>query len=93
MIIFYVFYLLRVIYQFFTDGIQDQPMLDLLEELADFGAVGSRAVNQQCLSGSGIYNSDDEEAGPELEKEEAELSIIMSQRWDNEIPEHSARRR
>lgn len=75
------------------DGIQDQPMLDLLEELADFGAERSRAVSQQCLSGSGIYNSDDEEAGPELEKEEAELSIIMSQRWDSEIPEHSARQR
>ncbi|XP_056619644.1 DNA polymerase zeta catalytic subunit [Triplophysa dalaica] len=70
------------------DGIQDQPMLDLLEELSDFGAV-----NQQCMSGSGICNSDDEEAGPELEKEEAELSIIMSQRWDNEIKEHSARQR
>lgn len=81
-------YLLHVIYHIFTDGIQDQPMLDLLEELADFGAV-----NQQCLSGSGMCNSDDEEAGPELEKEEAELSIIMSQRWDNEIKEHSVRQR
>uniref|UniRef100_A0A672LSB2 DNA polymerase zeta catalytic subunit n=1 Tax=Sinocyclocheilus grahami TaxID=75366 RepID=A0A672LSB2_SINGR len=52
----------------------------------------SKAVSQQ-LSGiaSCIYNSDDEEAGPELEKEESELSRIMSQRWDCDMPGHSAR--
>ncbi|XP_051510617.1 DNA polymerase zeta catalytic subunit-like isoform X2 [Myxocyprinus asiaticus] len=79
------------------DNSQDQAMVDLLEALADdgFRADRSRAVSQQRLSGSAscIYNSDDEEAGPELEKEEAELSIIMSQRWDNDMPEHSPRRR
>lgn len=79
------------------DNSQDQPMLDLLEALADdgLGAERSRAVSQQLLSGNSgcFYNSDDEEAGPELEKEESELSVIMSQRWDSDIPQHSARRR
>lgn len=40
----------------------------------------SVARNYRC-------NSDEEEAGPELEKEDAELSFLMSQRWDNEPPE------
>ncbi|XP_051951209.1 DNA polymerase zeta catalytic subunit [Xyrauchen texanus] len=79
------------------DNSQDQAMVDLLEALADegFRADRSRAASQQQLSGSASwnYNSDDEEAGPELEKEEAELSIIMSQRWDNDMPEHSTRQR
>uniref|UniRef100_A0A9J7X600 DNA polymerase zeta catalytic subunit n=1 Tax=Cyprinus carpio carpio TaxID=630221 RepID=A0A9J7X600_CYPCA len=68
-----------------TDSSQDQAMVDLFEALADdgFRADRSRAVSQQ-LSGiaSCVCNSDDEEAGPELEKEESELSRIMSQRWD-----------
>uniref|UniRef100_A0A671NP62 DNA polymerase zeta catalytic subunit n=1 Tax=Sinocyclocheilus anshuiensis TaxID=1608454 RepID=A0A671NP62_9TELE len=67
------------------DSSQDQAMVDLFEALADdgFRADRSRAVSQQ-LSGisSCVCNSDDEEAGPELEKEESELSRIMSQRWD-----------
>lgn len=79
-----------------TDSSQDQAMVDLLEALADdgFRADRSRAVSQQ-LSGiaSCIYNSDDEEAGPELEKEESELSRIMSQRWDCDMPGPSARQR
>uniref|UniRef100_A0A672LUH0 DNA polymerase zeta catalytic subunit n=1 Tax=Sinocyclocheilus grahami TaxID=75366 RepID=A0A672LUH0_SINGR len=73
---------------------QDQAMVDVFEALADdgFRAGRSKAVSQQ-LSGiaSCIYNSDDEEAGPELEKEESELSRIMSQRWDCDMPGHSAR--
>lgn len=72
-----------------TDSSQDQTMVDLFESLADdgFRADRSRAVSQQ-LSGitSCICNSDDEEAGPELEKEESELSRIMSQRWDCDMP-------
>lgn len=66
-------------------------MVDLLEALADdgFRANRSRAVSQQ-LSDSCIYNSDDEEAGPELEKRESELSKIMSQRWDSDMPENSS---
>uniref|UniRef100_A0A673FL04 DNA polymerase zeta catalytic subunit n=1 Tax=Sinocyclocheilus rhinocerous TaxID=307959 RepID=A0A673FL04_9TELE len=69
------------------DSSQDQAMVDLFEALADdgFRADRSRAVSQQ-LSGisSCVCNSDDEEAGPELEKEESELSRIMSQRWDSD---------
>lgn len=44
-------------------------------------------------SGSCPYNSDEEEAAPELEKEEAELSVMMSQRWDTDAPEQSSRQR
>ncbi|KAG7257685.1 hypothetical protein CRUP_038023 [Coryphaenoides rupestris] len=49
--------------------------------------------NSQHATGSsgGHYNSDEEEAGPELQQEEAELSFIMSQRWDK--PEESSRPR
>lgn len=68
-------------------------MVDLFEALADdgFRADRSRAVSQQ-LSGiaSCVCNSDDEEAGPELEKEESELSRIMSQRWDCDMTGPSA---
>jgi len=67
-------------------------MADLLEALADdgFRADRSRAVSQEL---SASYNSDDEEAGPELERNESELSKIMSQRWDSDMPEPSARKR
>ncbi|XP_016364240.1 DNA polymerase zeta catalytic subunit-like [Sinocyclocheilus rhinocerous] len=78
------------------DSSQDQAMVDLFEALADdgFRADRSRAVSQQ-LSGisSCVCNSDDEEAGPELEKEESELSRIMSQRWDCDMPGPSAGQR
>uniref|UniRef100_A0A671NP77 DNA polymerase zeta catalytic subunit n=1 Tax=Sinocyclocheilus anshuiensis TaxID=1608454 RepID=A0A671NP77_9TELE len=78
------------------DSSQDQAMVDLFEALADdgFRADRSRAVSQQ-LSGisSCVCNSDDEEAGPELEKEESELSRIMSQRWDCDMPGLSAGQR
>ncbi|XP_016110715.1 DNA polymerase zeta catalytic subunit-like [Sinocyclocheilus grahami] len=78
------------------DSSQDQAMVDVFEALADdgFRADRSRAVSQQ-LSGisSCVCNSDDEEAGPELEKEESELSRIMSQRWDCDMPGPSAGQR
>lgn len=79
---------------FLTDSNQDQAMVDLLETLADdgFRADRSRAVSQQLSTSCG-YNSDDEEAGPELEKNESELSKIMSQRWDSDMQEPSARKR
>lgn len=77
-----------------TDSSQDQAMVDLLEVLADdgFRANRSKTVSQQ-LSASCIYNSDDEEAVPELEKRESELSKIMSQRWDSDMPENSSARK
>lgn len=49
-----------------------------------------QSSQSQPHSGAGSYhcNSDEEEAGPELEKEEAEMSAIMSQRWDSELPDN-----
>ncbi|KAI5607474.1 DNA polymerase zeta catalytic subunit isoform X1 [Silurus asotus] len=78
------------------DNSQDQAMVDFLEGLAEhrFQNDVPMTAPRQELSGSLScpYNSDEEEAVPELEKEEAELSVVMSQRWDTDIPEASARR-
>ncbi|KAM9496921.1 DNA polymerase zeta catalytic subunit isoform 1-T1 [Clarias gariepinus] len=77
------------------DSSQDQEMVDFLERLADhrFQKDVPITAPRQELSGSLScpYNSDEEEAVPELEKEEAELSMVMSQRWDTDLPEPSAR--
>lgn len=77
------------------DNSQDQAMVDFLEGLADHGFQKEVPITapRQELSGSIScpYNSDEEEAVPELEKEEAELSMMMSQRWDTDIPESSTR--
>ncbi|KAL4649072.1 DNA polymerase zeta catalytic subunit isoform X1 [Arapaima gigas] len=74
-----------------------QVMVDLLAGLEDDGyqADMPRIASQQNLSRtiSCLYNSDEEEAAPELEKQEAELSVIMSQRWDTNLVEHPTRRR
>uniref|UniRef100_A0AAQ5YP79 DNA polymerase zeta catalytic subunit n=1 Tax=Amphiprion ocellaris TaxID=80972 RepID=A0AAQ5YP79_AMPOC len=71
------------------DSSQDQAIIDLLAGLEDDGFCRTPVrQNSQSRSLSGArsyhYNSDEEEAGPELDKEEAELSVVMSQRWDNE---------
>ncbi|XP_058247909.1 DNA polymerase zeta catalytic subunit [Hemibagrus wyckioides] len=75
---------------------QDQAMVDFLEGLADhrFQKDVPITAPRQEISGSLScpYNSDEEEAVPELEKEEADLSMMMSQRWDTDIPEPPARR-
>ncbi|KAM4529024.1 DNA polymerase zeta catalytic subunit [Fundulus diaphanus] len=68
---------------------QDHALIDLLAGLEDdgFHRTPLRQSSQSySLTGATAYhcNSDEEEAGPELEKEEAELSLIMSQRWDSE---------
>ncbi|MEQ2313867.1 hypothetical protein AMECASPLE_006274 [Ameca splendens] len=68
---------------------QDHALIDLLVGLEDdgFHRTPLRQNSQShSLPGVTTYhcNSDEEEAGPELEKEEAELSMIMSQRWDSE---------
>ncbi|XP_076872790.1 DNA polymerase zeta catalytic subunit [Brachyhypopomus gauderio] len=77
------------------DSSQDQAMVDLLEELADDGLQADlpRAASGRQLSGRSAcpYNSDEEEEAPGHEKEEEELSMMMSQRWDSDIPEPSAR--
>uniref|UniRef100_A0A4W6BS74 DNA polymerase zeta catalytic subunit n=1 Tax=Lates calcarifer TaxID=8187 RepID=A0A4W6BS74_LATCA len=74
------------------DSSQDHAIMDLLAGLEDDGFCRTPIrQNSQSLSlpGARSYhcNSDEEEAGPELDKEEAELSVIMSQRWDTEPPE------
>lgn len=78
-----------------VDNSQDQVMVDFLEELADhrFQKDVPITAPRQEISGSLScpYNSDEEEAVPELEKEEADMSMMMSQRWDTDIPEPSAR--
>lgn len=78
-----------------VDNSQDQAMVDFLEGLADhrFQKDVPITAPRQEISGSLScpYNSDEEEAVPELEKEEADMSMMMSQRWDMDIPEPSAR--
>ena len=72
-------------------------MVDLLAGLEDDGyrAAPMRQNSQHSLPGGGSahYNSDEEEEGPELEREEAELSLMMSQRWDSDLSEPSSRQR
>uniref|UniRef100_A0A3Q3BAC6 REV3 like, DNA directed polymerase zeta catalytic subunit n=1 Tax=Kryptolebias marmoratus TaxID=37003 RepID=A0A3Q3BAC6_KRYMA len=76
------------------DSSQDHTIIDLLAGLEDDGfhrTLIRQSSLSQSHSGAKSYhcNSDEEEAGPELDKEEAELNMIMSQRWDNE-PAHSS---
>lgn len=53
--------------------------------------IGQNSQSQSCFGARSYHcNSDEEEAGPELDKEEADLSVIMSQRWDSELPENSS---
>ncbi|XP_077408333.1 DNA polymerase zeta catalytic subunit isoform X2 [Vanacampus margaritifer] len=75
------------------DSSQDRAMMDLLAGLADdIRTPGLHGSQSQSLPGSKSchYNSDDEEARLELDKEEAQLSMTMSQRWDNEPLESSS---
>ncbi|XP_039981481.1 DNA polymerase zeta catalytic subunit isoform X2 [Xiphias gladius] len=77
------------------DSSQDHAIIDLLAGLEDDGFCRTpirQNSQSQSLPGARSYhcNSDEEEAGPELDREEAELSVIMSQRWDNEAPESSS---
>lgn len=72
-------------------------MVDLLAGLEDDGYQADlpRKSSQPQLSGSihCHYNSDEEEAAPELERQDTELSLTMSQRWDSDIPGRSCRQR
>eukprot|EP00064_Thunnus_orientalis_P003050 superscaffoldBa00000242_g3058 len=77
------------------DSSQDHAIIDLLAGLEDDGFCRTpvrQNSQSQSLPGARSYhcNSDEEEAGPELDKEEAELSVIMSQRWDIEPPGNSS---
>ena len=78
-----------------ADTSQDHAIIDLLAGLEDDGFCRTpvrQNSQSRSIAGARSYhcNSDEEEAGPELDKEEAELSVIMSQRWDNEPPENSS---
>lgn len=78
-----------------ADGSQNQAIIDLLAGLENDGFCKTpirQNSQSQSFSGARSYrcNSDEEEAGPELEKEDAELSFLMSQRWDSEPPENTS---
>lgn len=76
------------------DNSQEQALVSLLAGLENDGFYGS----QQCspskpFSGIQSYhgNSDDEEVEPDVDKEDAELSVVMSQGWDSQpadMPPH-----
>ncbi|KAM4771033.1 DNA polymerase zeta catalytic subunit [Rhinophrynus dorsalis] len=80
----------------FLDNSQDQAMIKLLAGLEDDGYQMdlSRSLSQHSFSArdNNMQNSDDEENEPQVEKEEMELSILMSQRWDRNIEEHDTKR-
>ncbi|KAM8831537.1 DNA polymerase zeta catalytic subunit isoform 2-T2 [Spinachia spinachia] len=76
------------------DSSQDQAFIDLLAGLENDGFFRTpvrQNSQSQSLPGARTRhsNSDEEEEGPELDKVEAELSVVMSQRWDNKPPENS----
>ncbi|XP_077158008.1 DNA polymerase zeta catalytic subunit isoform X2 [Paroedura picta] len=81
----------------FMDGSADQAMVHLLAGLEDEGYEirEQRTLLQHFSPGScrNLYNSDDEEIEPQIEKEEMELSLLMSQRWDSNINDASEKRR
>ncbi|XP_032877895.1 DNA polymerase zeta catalytic subunit [Amblyraja radiata] len=72
---------------------QDQAMVHLLAGLEDdeYGIARAQFVSgkssqpQSSGNHSCQQNSDDEENEPEVQKEELELSLIMSQRWDGDL--------
>ncbi|XP_028996460.1 DNA polymerase zeta catalytic subunit isoform X2 [Betta splendens] len=77
------------------DCSQDPAVIDLLAGLEDDDFCRTpvrQSLQTRTLPGARSYhcNSDEEEAGPDLDKEEAEISVMMSQRWDSEAPEHSS---
>ncbi|XP_073483194.1 DNA polymerase zeta catalytic subunit isoform X1 [Aquarana catesbeiana] len=80
----------------FFNSSQDQAMVNLLAGLEDDGYQMNRSkrLSQNTFSSrrSTMQNSDDEENEPQVEKEEMELSMLMSQRWDSNSEEHDTKR-
>uniref|UniRef100_A0A8C5JPK4 DNA polymerase zeta catalytic subunit n=1 Tax=Junco hyemalis TaxID=40217 RepID=A0A8C5JPK4_JUNHY len=81
----------------FMGSSADEAMIDLL---AGLESDGYQMGHQKTLShhrslGSwrNSQNSDDEENEPQCEKEEMELSLLMSQRWDSSMEEPGQKRR
>ncbi|KAM5327186.1 DNA polymerase zeta catalytic subunit isoform 3-T6 [Glossophaga mutica] len=81
----------------FLDSSPDEALVHLLAGLENDGYQGRRnGMPSPCLSFGNTknpQNSDDEENEPQIEKEEMELSLVMSQRWDSNIEEHCAKKR
>ncbi|XP_037376134.1 DNA polymerase zeta catalytic subunit isoform X2 [Talpa occidentalis] len=81
----------------FLDSSPDEALVHLLAGLENDGYQGERnKIPLPCHSFGNTknpQNSDDEENEPQIEKEEMELSLVMSQRWDSNIEEHCAKTR
>lgn len=74
----------------------DEALVHLLAGLENDGYRGERHRMPSSRAFGNIknlQNSDDEENEPQIEKEEMELSLVMSQRWDSNIEEHCAKKR
>ncbi|XP_060704706.1 DNA polymerase zeta catalytic subunit [Hemiscyllium ocellatum] len=91
----------RLIHSPILGASQDQAVVHLLAGLEEDGFGNARSpfapvrCSQQQSAGSFSYqqNSDDEENEPEIQKEELELSLIMSQRWDGDFPDNIGKMR
>ncbi|KAK2505421.1 hypothetical protein MC885_016958 [Smutsia gigantea] len=80
----------------FLESSPDEALVHLLAGLENDGYQGERhRMPSSCAFGNikNLQNSDDEENEPQIEKEEMELSLVMSQRWDSNIEEHCAKKR
>ncbi|XP_025150810.3 DNA polymerase zeta catalytic subunit isoform X5 [Bubalus bubalis] len=81
----------------FLDSSPDEALVHLLAGLENDGYHrGRNRMPSPCRSfgnSKNPQNSDDEENEPQIEKEEMELSLVMSQRWDSNIEEHCAKKR
>ncbi|XP_037014910.2 DNA polymerase zeta catalytic subunit isoform X1 [Artibeus jamaicensis] len=81
----------------FLDSSPDEALVHLLAGLENDGYQRERnGMPSPHLSFGNTknpQNSDDEENEPQIEKEEMELSLVMSQRWDSNIEEHCAKKR
>lgn len=75
----------------------DEAMIDLLAGLENDGyQMGHhKTLSHRRSVGSfqNSQNSDDEENEPQREKEEMEVSLLMSQRWDSTVEEPGTKRR
>ncbi|XP_028903006.1 DNA polymerase zeta catalytic subunit isoform X1 [Ornithorhynchus anatinus] len=81
----------------FMNSSPDEALVHLLAGLEGDGyQVEGHRMSSPHLSlrnSKNPQNSDDEENEPQLEKEDMELSLLMSQRWDSNIEEHSPEKR
>ncbi|XP_078068465.1 DNA polymerase zeta catalytic subunit isoform X2 [Mustelus asterias] len=90
----------RLIQSPILNASQDQAMVHLLAGLEEDGFGNARSPfalgrSSQQSAGNCSYqqNSDDEENEPKIQKEELELSLIMSQRWDGDFSDNVGKMR